>query len=619
MTATAGKKRMAASMVCLLLVAGLAIPIFAAAGSGASAQTPAQLSAMISAGQGSAVYAKSVVDYAASHGLSVSQAKSLLGEGDTLLAAAQADALAGTDISGGVQSVQAAMKDYTAAAASASVAIGDAGLSVGIEAATVEQAITQVNASVAVVVSAAAAVCVEATGTSTGTATLAQSCAQLDAQVTSASLSLSQAASLSAAAQGQVGASADLSQAMALVEAARANLNSTQSALQAIASYGYVQRSGAYVDSVIIPLMAQANSTVAAEGSVNATYAEFQQAYSSFTKAQASSEGDVSSGASALAVAIAAVNMGAVTSTASAAVIVASQVSSNLSALLGIPGITLLQGVVSDIQGCQSATSSFIAAADVASSDGSAYSQTTLSAFQAYAAATSQDASNVQTSGNAYAAAYQKVLSDLSTLTGVPGVSAIYANLAGLQVSGSVNGVTGSLSQAATATATVQGDITAFENVVAGQAPQILVPSSLLVAATSQTIDARTYLNATGSAAMSQVSASVQALSQAASLFVADANSSYGGTVGAFASSASGLTADGSTIVAQAAASVRTASAAAAYLGSDLGFRIADRLSAQAELSAAVRFFSGLDIADGAAAVAQASLELQAAASVGGQ
>ncbi|MDE1857842.1 MAG: hypothetical protein KGI26_02075 [Thaumarchaeota archaeon] len=618
MTATAGTKRMAATMVCLLL-AGLATPIFLAAGSGASVQTPAQLSVLISAGQGSAVYAKSVVDFAASHGLAVSQAKSLLSEGDTLLAAAQADALAGTDISGGIQSVQAAMKDYTAAAASASVAIGDAGLSVGFDVATVEQAITQVNASVAVVVSAAAAVCAQASGSSTGTATLAQACAQLDAQVASAALSLSQAASLSAAAQGQAGASADLSQAVALVGAARASLNSTQSALQAIASYGYVQRSDAYVNSVVVPLMAQANSTISAEGSVNASYAEFQHAYSSFTQAQASSEGQVAPGASALAGAIAAVDMGSVSSTASAAVSVASQVGSNLSALLGLPGITPLQGVVSDIEGCQSATTSFIADADAASSDASAYSQTKLSAFQAYAAATSQDASNVQTSGRAYVAAYQKVLSDLSALTSVPGVSAIYANLAGLQVSGNVNGITGSLSQAATATATVQGDITAFENVVAGQAPQITMPSSLLGAAASQTVAAQAYLNATGSAAMSQASSSVQALSQAASLFTAKANSSEGGTVGTFASSASGLAADGSALVAQATTSVRTTSTAGAYLGSDLGSRIADRLSAQAELSAAVRFFSGLDIADGVTAIAQASLELQAAASVGGQ
>ncbi len=599
-------------LISCLIVGGLATPILAAGQTGPLPPTQAQLSALISAAEGSGLYARSVVGYASSHGISTASAQALISHGDAMLASAMADARSGADADGAL-AVQAAMNAYTSAAASASVAIGNAGLAGSLDSYTVEQAIAEVNATASAVASVGASACGQA-GVSLGGAAMVQACSQVEAQVAAARSSLSEAAAYAAQANGSADAAGLLSQAMEMVFAARGNLNSTQAGLLTIASYGYVQRAGAYVTAVIDPLAAQANSTIASEESVNSSYSQFQKGFSSYAQAQAASVSSMESSTSMLSAAISAVDTGAVGSNSTAAEGVSTQVNSDLSALLALPGISVLAGVVSDIGSCQAAAGAFNQAVRAANSQSDGYSLATFSAFSAYLTAMDQDTSNVRSTGTAYVTSYQTVIADLASLQAVPGVATLYSDLANLQVSGSVSGVESSLSQATVAMATVQTDISAYASAVTASAPAVSPQQTLLSAGTSAEADAQVYLNATGSAAMSQAAAAVQAVSQTAASLGVLASSSANSSIGAFAAAGAGVTSSGGALTAQTNSAVGFISAAAASLEADINFRIASTLAAQASIADALSLFSSLSVSRGVSDMAQASLDLRVAA-----
>ncbi|HKT22564.1 MAG TPA: hypothetical protein VJR06_08155, partial [Nitrososphaerales archaeon] len=274
---------------------------------------------------------------------------------------------------------------------------------------------------------------------------------------------------------------------------------------------------------------------------------------------------------------------------------------------------------VSDVSACQSATTSFTQQVNAVNTESAAYSQAGISAFPAYVATMNRYASNLQSTGTAYTAAYAKVLSDLSPLLGsnLAGLSTIYADLLGLQVSGSVSGVEGSLGQATSAMATVQADIDAYANAVATQDSLIVMQPELLGSAASVASSAQAYLDAAGASAMANASVSVQAVSHAAQLFVASANSSTSLEVGFFGSAEQSLASSGTALVAQTSACARAVATAGTYIDADIDSRVADSVTAQGDVASALQLFSSLDIGGGVSAMAQASLEFQAASAAG--
>jgi hypothetical protein len=601
--------------VACLLVAGI---FTSALVIGESGPSQSQLSALVSAAEGSRAYAYSVVDFAASHNLSVSAAQAQLSQGDSLLGAAQADAQSGTNTSAGIQLAQAAMRDYTYAAAAASVAISSAGLSASADYSVEEDAITDVNSTVSIIASVSADACAQLAVSTSSPSALAQACSEAADQVSAARASLNQAATLAAQANGQAGAGVGYSQVLSLVAAARSDVSSTQSEIVTISSYGYAQRAGAYVSTVIDPLSAQANATVAAERSANASYASFGLSYDAYAQSQASSTSAIDSAASALATATTGVDAGAVTTGASAAEGVEAQVASDLVALLALPGLSPYTKVVSDITGAQASAASFRQAASAAGSETEEYSQTQLQSFSAYLSTIGQDDASVQSSGTAYVSACNSVESDLSVLI-IPGVSAILANLSGLQISGSVGSLESSLSVAVTALGTVQSDIGAYTTAVAAQSSTIAMPAQLTYAASSASMGAETYLNSSGSYAASQAESSVQAVAQGAASFLGSANSSAYTSTEAFASSEEALVASGSALDSQTSASASAVSAVAGYLRSDAQARVSEAAAGQAAVASALQFFSSLNISEGATLMGQGSLDLQAASTVNAQ
>jgi hypothetical protein len=604
------------ALLVLLLVVGAVTPVIVAGESVTPSPTPARLSAMISAAEGSALYARSVVGFALSHGLSVPSSQASLSRGDAELESAIADSQGGADLSAGIQSAEAAMSDFSSAASSASLAITGAGLVAAVDYTAVEQAIAEANASAVTVASVASAACASAgsSGTASG---FNQACAQLEASTGEAEASLSQAAALAARSNGGGGGNASLSQAMAMVDAARSDLNSTQSELQAVASYGYAQRASAFVSSVIVPLSSLVNSTIAAEGSLNSTFSETERGFLAQAKEGPQSASSVTASASVLAGALAGVDPSWVGSNATAAEGIAAKVESDLSSLLALPGVYALQGVVSDIYSCNSAAGTYVSAASAASTKIMAFSQANVSSFSGYYAAVDQDAAAAQSAGTAYVSAYSKVTSDLSALLSVPGVSAIYDDLVSLHVSASVEGLNAALDQTTSAMATVQSDAAAYGAAVNSDSQSIVVPVSLLASAAAETAQAQAFLNATGSAALAQASTDLQSYALAAESFVSSANSSLQAAVGSFGTAQAALGSDASNLGAKASASSSAMSAAAAYLSSDLSSRASNAAMGKADVAAALSLFSSLDLSGGASAMAQAYLRFQAASETG--
>lgn len=611
MSVRTGRRWLPIIVVCLLL-AGIFAPVEALGQASPSSQQQGQLALLVSVAESSRTYAHGAVDYAASSGLSVGSAQARLAQGDSLLSTAQADLQAGANLAAGIESAQAAMSDYSAAAATASLALSNAGLTASVDYDAAVSAVAEVNATVNVVASVAAQAC--ASG-STAQA-FAQACAQVSAQVSAARLDLAQASSLLVRSDGQVVASADVSQALSLVAKARAQVEASQSELLTIASYTYVLRGQAYVASVVNPLSAGANATIKAEGSAVTNLTDYQMSWTAYAHAQASAVTSVSSAASALGTAISQVDTGAVATSISSAQSTAGQVNTEMSALLAITALAAFPSVIADIDACVSATSSYESALASASTWSNAYSQTSVSGFGSYLSTGTSDSAAVQSAGSAYVSAYNKVVQDLSGLLTVPGVQAIYNILVGLPVSSTVSGADSALSQETSAMATVQSGISSLSTAVASSGPDIIVSNTLLDDAAASSAQGTIYLNATAAAALAQVSAYAQATAQAAQAYVASAQACLQTTIGGYADSAASLASSGTALDTQTQASVSVTGSAVAYISSDLRLRSSEAATGRADVAQALQFLSSQNVSAGVAAIAQACLEFRMASAV---
>lgn len=604
------RKTLMPAAIAGLMILSILTPIVVLGAVSASAQTQGQLTALIGAAQSSGAYAHSAVAEASSRGLTMGSAQAQLGQGDSLLATAQADAQSGSNIDAGIQAVQGAMRDYTFASAAASLALSSVGLTGSVDYSISEAAVAEVNETASIFNSVAAQACGAA---SAGPDAFVKACADVKTQVVAAHAHLSQAASLLAQANGGASANVDYSQVMSLVASARADVNATQSDLVTIAAYTYTQRGQAFYATVIAPISVKANSTVRAEQNALGNLTQFQSTFDAYTTSQTSAASKVNSSALALNSAITQVNINSVSTSIGTAQSAAGQVRGQMSALLALAGIVALSNVVADINACTSVATTYDSNSASAQSWSQAYTQTQLQGFSSYVSTGTNDAAAVQAAGSAYVSDCNKVVADLAGLLIIPGVTAIYNTLVGLQISGTVGGVNTALNQETSAMVTVNSDIISLSS--AASQSSLTLPSGLLSTASSVSTQGSAYLNATGAAALGGVSSSVQSQTQAAGSFVTAAMASVQTSIGAF--TVSSLSTSYHSLRAQTQTSVSLVATAAAYLGSATRARIAEAASGHAEASHALALFSSQNISDGAAAMVQAYVELQAAASVG--
>lgn len=162
---------------------------------------------------------------------------------------------------------------------------------------------------------------------------------------------------------------------------------------------------------------------------------------------------------------------------------------------------------------------------------------------------------------------------------------------------------------------TVSSDIASLSSAAAQST--LGVPADLLSTASSVSSQGSAYLNATGAAALGEVSSSVQSQTQVAGSFVTSAVASVQTSIGTFPPAVSSLATADHSLRTQTQTSLGVVATAAAYLGSATQARISEAASGRAYASQALALFSSRNISDGAAAMVQADVELQAAASVG--
>ncbi len=602
--------------MALLVLAGIFVPLAALMSAGTTTPTQNQLVAMVAAAQTSKEYAYSTVSLATSHGLAVSGAQAQLSQGDSLLATAQADAQSGTDMVSGIQSAQAAMSAYTLAATSASVALAGAGFTAYVDYSAAVGAIAEVNATASVVASAAAQACAGAGIAVSSPSGFALACAEVGAQISAARLHLQQAASLLAQINGQAGAGASLPQAGSLTTQARTEVGVAETDLASVSAYTYSQRGAAYVVAVTAPLSASANATIADEQSFQSSLLQFQTSFDGYAQSQAAAAVAVTTSASNLAADISKVNVDATSADIAVAQHVAGEVSSNMSALLLISGITSLVGVVADINACGTATTSYTAALATAGSQSSAYAQTQLPSFSGYLGIMISDATSAQDAGSTYVTDCQTVVSDLSGLLAIPGVQTIYNNLVSMNFSATANGADASLSQETSAMSTVKSDIDSYSALFLSSESEILLNASLVASAGSISTQGAHFLNATSTASLTDVASAVDATVLQAQTFVSSANMSLRTTIGAFGAIDSALGASGASLTSKTNASVTSLADAAGYVNDDATARVSEAASGRAEASEALQLLSSLDVPGGAAAFAQATMDFQAASAV---
>ncbi len=610
------RRRLVPISIAFLVLAGVFIPVTVLMSVSATTQTQSQLVAMVAAAQTSKEYAYSTVTLASSHGLAVPGVQAQLSQGDSLLATAQADAQSGTDIASGIQSAQAAMSAYTSAATSASVALTEAGFTAYVDYSAAVDEVAEVNATASVVASAAAQACSSAGVTVSGSSGFAQACADVSAQISAARLHLQQAASLLAQVNGQAAAGASLSQAASLTAQARTEVGAAETGLVEVAAHTYSQRGEAYVEAVVTPLSASANATITEEQSFQSSLLQFQSSFDAYVQSQVAAAAAVTASSSTLAADISKVNTDSTSAGITTAEQIAGEVSSNMSALLQISGITSLAGVVADINACDTASTSYISVLASVGTQSSGYAQVQLPSFSAYLDTMASDATSVHDAGSAYVTACQTVVTDLSGLLAIQGVQTIYNNLLNLDFSTSASAVDTILSQETSAMSTVESDIGATTAVFLSSESEILLSGSLVDSAGSISTQGARFFNATAIASLTAATAAVQATALAAQSFVSSANLSLRTSIGAFGASVATLGASGATLNSETNTSVTSLAVAAGYVNSDVLARVSEAALGRAEASEALQLFSSLNVSGGAAAMAQATVDLQAASAV---
>ena len=599
-----------AALTCLLLV-GVFAPM-AALGQSTATRQQNQLSALVGAADSSKSYAASVVDFAVASGLSVSSSQSQLNRGDSLLATAQADLQAGTNLAAGVQAAQAAMADYAAAATSSSVALTNAGLTASVDYDAALSAVAEVNSTVNVMASVEAHACAGASTATPEVQAVTQACAQVAASLLSARAELDQAASLLVQTKGTVTASASISQALALVAQARAEVQACQPLILTVASYTYSLRGQAYLAAVVDPLYASANATVMTEGSLIANITAYQAAWGAYAESQASAAASVGSSAASLQTAISGVDKSATSSDINSSEGTAGQLKSDLQVLLTLSEVAALPGLVADINSAINAVGSYQSALATAQAWSGMYDQTQLSSFGAYLSQGTSDEGAVQTTGSAYLASYNVVVSDLdgvATLLGLPPVKAVLS----LPVSQTVSSVSTSLSAETSAMGTVGADITSLNAVASSAEPAVVVSGDLLATASGVSASGGAYLNSTAKATLGEVSARAVTAAQAAQSYLTSVGDLLQSSIGTCSSVVASLNASAASLAAQTQDSASAAAAALASVQSDAKIRVTVIASGQADVTQALQLFSAQDVSAGAAAMANASLEFQAA------
>jgi hypothetical protein len=599
-------------LVAVLLVSSAGLAIVEAQGA-----TPAQLQTMIQAAESSRAYAAGLVADAASHALNVASEQSFLASGDTLLAQAKADLLSSVNLGAGIQDAQAAMQDYTGAAAGSSLELKNAGLTTSVDLAAAVDAEAEVNATASIVAKLATRACESISVISANVSLFQDSCAEAASGIANATLDLGEAAALIAQANLNASAGADISQAFSILAQAREDVNASASELATISSFTYYQRGEAYYSQVLLGPYASANSSIREQNSVFANLSAVQSSFKASVEAAAQAYGNLTELADNPAGGL----LFVFNEIANGAKSTASEASSNFTSLLRI--VSSLAGsapLVSSINTAQAGTSAYSNAVVTVNSSANGFTSTSIPDFSAYLAGLDAASQSVNSTGQTFIADYSNVQVQLEALIRVLGVLAppalLTANTTLTSLKTKVTGIPGSLDSYL---AMETEEMSSFGSTVNATVVALRPESGAVVsAATVQALVAiaheeAVYLNATSLAAVRSSASSIQSDANATAVLVTSANSSLSKTVGQFYDSIGSLL---TTYILGGWANKTTSALtrAVSVVSSDLAARTSALTYAKLEVTSALSFFYSLDVSIGVSLMVAADTNFQAAA-----
>jgi hypothetical protein len=596
-----------------VILAVTIIPAIVLGQTGASDQKRSLLASLVTAGQKSESYARSVVALASSYGLNTSTEMSQISQGDLLFASGQTDLRAGSNLSAGIRSIELAMEDYTFAATAANFALNHTGVSAPVALEEAISAIADVNDTNSAIASVAVRACSAGSVTALNATAFTTACAQIRTDTGLASSDLGKAASLLASLNYSVEPGERVSQVLLYVGQARAQDNSCGPAMAVLSANTYLSRGMFFRSDVFLPLSKRANATVVSEQTAVTELGQFQSDFSTYAQRQESAVTNIEASATSLEDEVTGVNTTAVSVSLKSAQGVAKEVFQEDSALLALPSLHSLMNLVSDVNANIAASSSYESDLALAQLQEGLFGKTNISAFSALQEKMNSDTLTIQAAGNIYLSTYQIELADLGTAKDLPGVQPLYANLTALSVSSSTNAAQTSLQTQGTAIADVSAGISNFQSTVTRSDGSVLLNISLIAELNSVPSETLVHLNSSATAALYAADAMVMTTAGDAQSF--NFESTYAKTVeiSGFASTSAKITSVGIALGNQTRSSQSALAKGLAYASSDLRIRRSEIVLAEVEFAAGLQLLSDLNIPQGVGAIDKATAELQAA------
>lgn len=566
-------------LVTGLLVASAVIPLIGVSLAGGAVPTQAQLGTMVSAAESSRAYATGLITYGGAHGVTSSSANSAVSSGDVLLAKAQADLSARTNLEEGVSDARGAMSFYSTAAADVSVALVQNGLAGSVEVDEVAGSIGQVNSTLRAMTDATTFACSSAS-TSTNS-TLVRSCSGARAEIANATLDLRAAVEALAGLSSGADVSVAVSAASTDLRSAREALAIASSSIQSASAFGYEARGEAYKVNVLAALSEEANNSIAADGSILATFNSATAQFGSDRLVLSLASGNLS----ALATAVVSTRFDSLAASMGASAATSGEVASTSSSLLSLLGNLSLAGdagLVSAVSACHSLATAYSTSLSPSLGSSAGFASTKVSSFGTYLSGYQVDAQSTFEAQSAYVSGYGSMKADLAafirTLVVVPPQLLTY-NSTLSTLAGSVASTTSTLSTELDAELASLGELSVdlssvqaqFSN--SGGSNLAGVSTPLYSELKSTYASASVYLNATGYAAVLAAGTGVEASINSTSSYVASVQAALAGTISLLNSSAPSLLAAGAAAYKSMGSASAHITQASSFIAADLSAR----------------------------------------------
>lgn len=611
--------RISAVGVILVLVASAPYVAFAQSG---DQPTAVQLQTEIQVAVSARTYSSGLLSTAASHGLNISSAQSLIVTGNSSLASARSELAFGGNLTAGVHDALTAISDFSAASVSLGIALQESGLAGPADFESAIGAITSANGTTAVLSTIITNVCAMTSVNSSLTGGFLHDCNAGRTDVSNSFVALKEASIAVAEAEaGQAGA--NLSTSSVFVAQARSNLTQAAALIGQLSAYTYAERGEAFVSGPLAHQMALANASVGVQGSLSAEFGTLVSDFQSSSSAIGTGVDGVTSTVSVTSSAISSVDYASVGTSASTQEATLANIQSDL-ALLGQqlpaalpPGITAT--IQSDITATQANLTIYSKALENSGSVADSYPSVILSGFSAYSASYQAGVMATEQEAQAFLASYSSLQTEVNDVASQFPLLTILAqwsvtlDSAGQGAAAGSVAVDTALQGMSSALTSLGTDISDSTVAVESATTKVQVGSALIQNATAISSSEVGWLNSTGMTLVVQAVASLKTTAQAASNFTASSQALMQLQLDQIGPAAQNLASMGASVKSQTAAASGSMSSAEVVIAGDLQARVQAVASANSLIHQALSLLGALQVSQGVSLLVQASAQVQLA------